>query len=435
MQGGKRFFAARPPGCAHAARLAMHLLPWGMTSRSCIHARNASVCRATSASARTDSAARDACVSRPLAALLSSRSKQTAPATSAQAGSTVRGSPTYRPPSATSAPRASTARAPASRAIRTSSPPAHATEIGLREPLSQSSSSIIAGMPPTRAAASSGARTCGSPPRCRSRPRSSRYESASSPHLANPHHGARLPQGVPSARSASCTAAVEPTPAARRSPFPLARACPPRARCGTAGASFSPSPRVFGGGERAAHLPDDLRFAEHERVEGGNDPEQMLHRARPLLHDECPVELPHPYPHPTALRRRVSTMARTPLGQPADDVRLGLIARREDDGLRTPRRSPAGARGCDRRKRLLAAQLDAGGLMANAHDHERHRPSPARAGRFASAYTASAVEPLACAQALSTPRSPKRPRAPGALRLRRRPCANARGRAPRPAST
>ena len=87
--------------------------------------------------------------------------------------------------------------------------------------------------------------------------------------------------------------------------------------------------RIGGGRVRVLHLPENLRFADDERVEAARNPEQMPRRVEAVdvvdvrrevrcLH---PVELGEERDEVGARRRRVV----------AGDVELGAIAGREDD--------------------------------------------------------------------------------------------------------
>ena len=151
---------------------------------------------------------------------------------------------------------------------------------------------------------------------------------------------------------------------------------------------------LLGSRERASYLSDDLGLPQHERVERGYDAEEVLHRCRPLLHDERPAE-----------RLRIVRAHARQRAEPLDDgahavgrgdggrVHLGAVARGEHHGFghRVVReqRGQLDAQAFGRNGQF-AAQLDGSGLVAHAHGQKRHRGSPPSAPSARAAATATA---------------------------------------------
>src|SRR5690606_39024130 len=122
------------------------------------------------------------------------------------------------------------------------------------------------------------------------------------------------------------------------------------------------------------HLAEDLRFAQHQRVEAGGDPEQVADRLGVLV----PVEIGAQVAAQAGVVGRVG-------GQPGSQraavvlggrVQLGAVAGRQQHHLMYPRQLAQRRQG--RRQRVFGkghpfAQFDRRGLVVEADGDERHR--------------------------------------------------------------
>ena len=128
-------------------------------------------------------------------------------------------------------------------------------------------------------------------------------------------------------------------------------------------------PRRFGSAHRLLQLAEDLRLAEHHRVEAAGDAERVRHGPLPGMHVQMRPDIVDGQP--------------VIVGQPASDliglggvaIDLGAVAGRQD--RRLPRQ-PLAEQVAQRlgqsvdAKRDLLAQSDRGGLVVKADGVERH---------------------------------------------------------------
>jgi hypothetical protein len=125
------------------------------------------------------------------------------------------------------------------------------------------------------------------------------------------------------------------------------------------------------GGERALHLPEDLRLAEHQRVEPGGHAERVLHGL--LVGVQVEVRLDVVGRQAVEVAEPADRLAAVALVEAA--IHLGAVAGREDRGL-----VHAAARGevmqcfgqALGRERRLLADRDRGGLVIDAEGEEVH---------------------------------------------------------------
>ena len=121
---------------------------------------------------------------------------------------------------------------------------------------------------------------------------------------------------------------------------------------------------------RLLHLAEDLRFAQHQRIEAGRNPEQVAHRIAVAMPVKVGVQVV------AGVR-----MAGQPLGQRAAvvvgvRVQFGAVAGGQQHRLMHLRQpAQGGERGgqCVRGKRHLLAQGDRRGLVVDAEDVQAHR--------------------------------------------------------------
>ena len=164
----------------------------------------------------------------------------------------------------------------------------------------------------------------------------------------------------------------------------LGRACAlpwrPRTSAGTSGAACVPSvPALVGLAHRLLHLAEDLRLAEHHRIEPAGDAERVprggaafaarRRASRSVL---------------AAARRRRRPASRWPGATSArgsaPHVELGAVAGRDDRDLARPgrggeRETPAAAAAsCCEREREAAAQIERRGRVVQSEGEDAHRP-------------------------------------------------------------
>ena len=126
------------------------------------------------------------------------------------------------------------------------------------------------------------------------------------------------------------------------------------------------------GRERLLHLPENLRLADHERVEPGGHPEQMAGGLGALQHEDVGRELRPAEPVILRDEPRARVAGRFGVGGSVD---LGPVARRDDDRFaRHVSRCQRGKGAIEPRARKVdaLAQLDGRAPMADADGHEPH---------------------------------------------------------------
>src|SRR5690606_16139263 len=127
------------------------------------------------------------------------------------------------------------------------------------------------------------------------------------------------------------------------------------------------------GGPGVLDLAQDLRLAQHQRVQPGRDPEQVAHRVAAGVPVQVAVQA-------LANAGGVGRVGRQPVGQRAavvvgDGVDLGAVAGRQQRGFMHPWQCPKRRQRRHRRiagKRDALAQADRRGLVVEAEDVDGH---------------------------------------------------------------